>query len=699
MMKHSHSKAMTNVARASLRLAPVLIALGACAAAFGAPPRKTSQTPKIQTITDKTLVAWVYPANTRQRGGSLLTLIDSAERFDAIVLGERAVGKWMAGSNHFRRTPTDQSASPLETADAKTLVQMAIVYKGRRISIYRNGKPYADYQIDGPQTFGRDTSVLIGLRYIGSMGEVGPFAGVIEEARIYDVPLDVKTIAALRPGAPAASRPKPIGQWTFEDGTANDAVGTFPKGRLCGGARIADGKLHLSGKGAYMISESVIVESQRMFYKARSKQTGNMWDTWLHFHKGTYYLFYLANSARRWDNISMATSPDGVTWTEHGRVLYKADGVTWMGTGSTWKSPNHAKDGKFFMNFSEWRGKRQTIFFAESTDLLHWKRLGNEFEFTQDTRWYKPTGRWDCIYTIPRPGGGLYGYWTATPKSRGRFGFGQTKDGVKWEALEPPETSGVGGGEAGAVEKIGKKYYMMFGTGGKMVTLIADKPPGPFLPAKKNYHLLSGHTYFSRWFPTPDGVLANHHSILRNRQVYFGTLKRAVLDAEGTLRLGWWEGNDKLKAKPVKVQPPKSKASPAGSAVMLGNTFDIDEGVVLEGTIPLPAGSAKADKQPPVGLYIQCAGNRGVGILVAPGGIARFGPIRRDGTGFKPDKQVNREIDLGRSPTFRLLLKHYLLEFYLNDILMECYSLPTRSTGQIGLFHGKDEVTNLKAWQ
>ena len=680
-MKHSDYNPTTIVARPRLYLAIALMVLGGTAMA---------QTPSIRELTDKTLVAWAYPANTRQRGGSLLTLIDSAERFDAIVLGERAVGKWMAGSDVFRRTPNDQSAYPLETADAKTLVQMAIAYRGNRISIYRNGKPYADYKIDRPQSFGRDTTVLIGLRYIGSMGEIGPFAGVIEEARIYDVPLDVKTIAALRPGAPAASRPKPIGQWTFEDGTANDAVGTFPKGRLCGGARIADGKLHLSGKGAYMISESVIVESQRMFYKARSKQTGNMWDTWLHFHKGTYYLFYLANSARRWDNISMATSPDGVTWTEHGRVLYKADGVTWMGTGSTWKSPNHAKDGKFFMNFSEWRGKRQTIFFAESTDLLHWKRLGNEFEFTQDTRWYKPTGRWDCIYTIPRPGGGLYGYWTATPKSRGRFGFGQTKDGVKWEALEPPEAPGIGGGEAGAVEKIGEKYYMMFGTHGMMVTLIADKPSGPFLPAKKNYRLLSGHTYFSRWFPTPDGVLANHHSIARNGQVYFGTLKRAVLDAEGTLRLGWWEGNDKLKTKPVKV-----KAPPAGAAVMLGDTFDVDDGLILEGTIALPARSAKA----PVGLYIECGRGRGVGILVAAGGVARLGPIGPDGSGFKPDKQVDRQVDLGRSATFRLLLKHSLLELYLNDILMECYSLPARSTGRIGLFRRKDEVTNLKAWQ
>lgn len=229
-----------------------------------------------------------------------------------------------------------------------------------------------------------------------------------------------------------------------------------------------------------------------------------------------------------------------------------------MGTGSTWKSPDFETDGKFLMNFSEWKGLRQTIFFAESTDLVHWTRLPNQYEFKQDTRWYQPDGRWDCIWTIPRSGDGLYGYWTATPKPEtgGQFGFGKTADGISWEALEPPETPGVGGGEVGAIEKIGNRYYMMFGTGGIMVTLVADKPEGPFQAAKRNFRLLSGHTYFSRFFPTPDGVLVNHHSIAPDGQVYFGTLKEAVVDNEGTLRLGWWKGNEKMKHEPVEVKLP-----------------------------------------------------------------------------------------------------------------------------------------------
>ena len=66
-----------------------------------------------------------------------------------------------------------------------------------------------------------------------------------------------------------------------------------------------------------------------------------------------------------------------------------------------------------------------------------------------------------AIWAIARPGGGLYGYWTATPKPEtgGRFGFGQSTDGVHWEALPPPEVHGVDGGEVGAITKIGDRYY------------------------------------------------------------------------------------------------------------------------------------------------------------------------------------------------------------------------------------------------
>ncbi len=659
-------------------------------------------------LRDKTLVAWVYLANTAQRGGSVLTLIDKAEHFDAIVFGEIAPGKWMAGSDFFRRTQKDQSAWPAETADARTLVQVAIVYRGNQITLYRDGTESASYRVARPQAFGPDAMALIGLRYIGDMGEIGFLAGAIEDARIYGVPLTAAQIAALKPNQP--SEPKPLAWWDFEEGRATDVMKAFPAVELAG-ASIADGKLRLDGSSYLWAArdkkslrleadeeETLEKEAQAMFYKARSKRTGNMWDTWLYLHNGAYYLYYLAKSRGKWDNISMASSPDGVHWTEIGRVLSKGRGVTWMGTGSTWKSPRFEKDGKFQMNFSEWKGPRQTIFFAESKDSVHWTRLGREYEFVQDERWYQRNGRWDCIWTIPRPGGGLYGYWTATPKkgTGGQFGFGETLDGVRWKALEPPKVHGGGGGEVGAIEKMGGRYYMMFGTGGVMVTLIAARPQGPFHAAKRNFRLLSGHTYFARFFPTPDGVLVNHHSIARNGQVYFAPLKSTVLDADGTLRLGWWKGNELMKHQPVEVEMPRPQ-KPEGPIAMLPNVFDVEAGVILEGKLTLPAAKGRQRR----GLYIECGQGQGSAVLINSVGVAELGTIRGNGSGFKAEKGVSREMAFGTPVRFRLLLKGSLMEFYLDDVLLECYSLPSGASGRVGLVTGGDgnAFTDLRAWR
>ena len=307
-------------------------------------------------LLEKTLVAWVYVTDSNQQGGSVLTLIDKGGHFDAIVFGEVARGKWMAGSDFFRRTHQDQAIWPLETAGSNTLVQLAITYRGDRVTLFRNGKEYAGYSIDQQQAFGDDAMVLLGLRYLSASDETGFFTGSMEEARIYEQALSAEQIAALQTNQP--SDPRPLAWWTFEDGKAEDLMKTFAASRLEGNARVADGKLILDGsnylwaaKDAKLLTTEIVEESfdnsvQTLFYKARSKRTGNMWDTWLYFHAGKFYLYYLANTqGRKWDNISLATSPDGVHWTEVGRVLSSSKGVTWMGSGSVYKSPTFEKDG------------------------------------------------------------------------------------------------------------------------------------------------------------------------------------------------------------------------------------------------------------------------------------------------------------------------------------------------------------------
>ena len=436
-----------------------------------------------------------------------------------------------------------------------------------------------------------------------------------------------------------------------------------------------------------------------MFYKARSKDTGNMWDVWMVHHEETYYLFSLCKSERvAWDNFSLASSQDGVHWKEIGPVLTKDDGVSWMGTGSTWRNPVPGAKPAFQTNYSSWKGPRQTIFLAQSDDLIHWTKCGKKREFVQDERWYERDGRWDCIWTIARPGGGLYGYWTATPKPEtgGQFGFGESDDGITWKALKPPYVSGVGSGEVGAIEKVGDRYVMLFGTGGRMETLVAYEPQGPFTLLPRNQVVLRGipHTYFARFFQSPSGLLVCHHSIARDGEVYAGLLKGTKFDADGMLCLTWWPGNEALKQKPVAVQSPA--AGSAGPIAMLGGRLDALYGFVLEGTLQLPKPLGA-----PRGLYVEHGRGAGTAILFDSHGHAAIGPVEADGTAFKPELTVDREMRFGEPARFRLVAKGVLMEIYLDDVLIECYSLPTQATGRIGLIRGdqKNSIRALKAWR
>ena len=135
--------------------------------------------------TDKTLVSWVCLANTTQQGGSALT-IQRDDEFDGIVFGEREAGRWMAGSDFFKRTQNQQGASAAENADAKMLVQMAIVYKGNQISLYRNGELYASYETSNIDLLtAKDNQAVFGLRHEGA-GAGQHLRGWIEDARIYE---------------------------------------------------------------------------------------------------------------------------------------------------------------------------------------------------------------------------------------------------------------------------------------------------------------------------------------------------------------------------------------------------------------------------------------------------------------------------------------------------------------------------------
>lgn len=112
-----------------------------------------------------------------------------------------------------------------------------------------------------------------------------------------------------------------------------------------------------------------------MIYQPQS--SWSMWDTWVTYHDGAYYMYLLEpaelpEGQTRWapwfpggTGVALATSNDGVHWKEIGTVLRKADQARGLGGNAVWKSPYFEKDGKFYMNFSEWgyhaHGRMETL--------------------------------------------------------------------------------------------------------------------------------------------------------------------------------------------------------------------------------------------------------------------------------------------------------------------------------------------------
>ena len=284
-------------------------------------------------IRDKTLVVWVSLASPNQRGGSALTIDDQHSHFDGLVFGELAAGKWMAGSDFHHRTAKDHAAAAVETAAPGELVQMATVYHGTEVTLYRNGREYSHHSVKETQEFGPGIAVLIGLRHLEA-GDGACLAGAVADARLYATALSAKEIAALKPKA--ASEPKPLAWWNFEDGKAADVIGTFPEARLAGTAHIENGRLILDGKGSYLVTPPGAAVSQKTTAAANltahdpmpvyhfTSPTGRDCSPFdpngAVFYQGRYHLGYIYqdNGKHYWGH---ASTTDLVHWQMHPPML------------------------------------------------------------------------------------------------------------------------------------------------------------------------------------------------------------------------------------------------------------------------------------------------------------------------------------------------------------------------------------------
>ena len=398
----------------------------------------------------------------------------------------------------------------------------------------------------------------------------------------------------------------------------------------------------------------------------RSKLYSATWDTWMYYENGNYYLYYLITEHSPGEGFGVATSPDGVHWTDHGAAIRASEEmVVYLGTGAVWKSPSFESDQTYYCNYSEWResaeGTVQTILFARSRDLIHWEKCGDPFR--PDPRYYRVSiaeqARWDCIYPLLNPGGGYYGYWTAAPRDGVGVGFGISRDGLKWEALPPPpielgQLAGMPEVEAGAACEHNGTIYLMAGNCGSPAGIefyTAAAPQGPFRPMKKSAVLFSNrthmHAYFARFFQGPDGLLANFHCIERavnehdRPYTWLSPIKRVQFDADGILRLAWWEQNEALK----------------GHARQ-----SVGEDCIIEGGL---RGNTS------VGLVLK----NGTKVIIsfAPDGVVQYQAVGEGAAHVA--EEYSRGIEIGAAARLRLLVSGSLTELYVNDIYIGSYTL------------------------
>ena len=474
--------------------------------------------------TDKTLVSWVTLTDKNIRSGSVLT-VQVGRGFDGIVFAERAAGKWMAGSDGFRRTGKNPGAFPAETADSKTLVQMAIVYKGDRISIYRDGKQYASYKTQNIDLLSSKNNIAVfGLRHIGGDGSIG---GSIEDARIYKKALSVDEIKSLKPNK--ESTIEPYAWWDFEGGKVVDRSGRYPHSKMNGGAKLAGGKLVL-GKNAVLVSaatKEAVNASRRPSPKPRGKGPfvpetpaipKNPPKTWLTYHlthpgpdraipadpncaifyKGRYHLHYIYQS--KGHSFAHVSSTDMVHWQRRPTVLTPPRTGHGMFSGTAFLT----KEGKPAIIYHGQGSRRNQIAFALDDNLDKWSKPTPVEPRTADGKPAKMR-HWDPDCWLR--GGTYYALGGG-----GNPTLARSKDLKKWEfvgeLLHPdfPKNLGVAKGEdisCANMFKIGDKWMLLcisHGLGARYY--LGDFKGEQFLP---NHHALLN---WARWdFFAPESLL------------------------------------------------------------------------------------------------------------------------------------------------------------------------------------------------
>ncbi len=401
-----------------------------------------------------------------------------------------------------------------------------------------------------------------------------------------------------------------------------------------------------------------------------------MWDTWLIASDGMYFLYYIRITPGRqpagplpsfgvaWDGISCARSRDLLRWEELGPVLEKSDAAAWLGTGMI-----HRADDTFVMNFSEERPVgHQVVCFATSQDLVHWKRLPEEYDLRPDPSYYQtdpaetadPLPRWDSIGVVPPSGerSDYLGFITANardtlPGQCGTLGLLRSPDGLRWQQLPPAVEPGFFPSyEVPAYVRFGPRHYVLFssnsllgprfdplarGPHSGIYYVVADNEVGPYVRPPADSLLLGQRdttnlfgTYVGRTIDLEgegDRKLFYHHWTARFPDAWWGPPKLLVERRPYELGLAYWPGVERLKDRALAEGIPPDALEPLQAT---GNVPVIDWSV--------ESGSVRTVNQ---------GGAHGVAWHVPPGQPSESFTHLTDGRVFEADIRIIRGRGLG----------------------------------------------------
>jgi len=327
-----------------------------------------------------------------------------------------------------------------------------------------------------------------------------------------------------------------------------------------------------------------------MFYTPKKEK---LWDCWLVPNEGKYYLFYIrvSDGGKRWDGISLAVSDDLLHWREIGTVITKDEDAIWLGTGMVQRIGD-----RFIMNYSQEKPERYgKIYFAESSDLLTWRRIEDAISEPdphyymydpRDTCDHMP--RWDSIGILnalekeKKPP--YYAFCTcniAKPEESQRsgvLGLLTSNDGINWQCLPPAVDDGslFPSYEVPDPFILNGRYYVLFCCSsylgfrydagaetmcGGTYYVVADNPQGPYrLPeCDPMIQGVRDHSnvcmnYVGRVIKQGNDYLYYHIWGDPNAVGWFGPLKLLVEKSPGQLQLLYWKGNEKLKGRELSLE-------------------------------------------------------------------------------------------------------------------------------------------------